>query len=253
MKVGVGSMRPAWLRWREALSESLLELGLAAPLHIREEQLSRRSDAARLLYISDIHLRPRRSEHLIDQVVAAAQRSKPKTILLGGDMVDARTELPRLTELVGRLTAWCPVLAVAGNHDIRVGIRDVRDAVHRGGGIWIHDGAHRIPTVERSIVVKGPGCSETVHGDVRILCAHNPRVWKTAKHDNYDLVLAGHLHGCQFVAFECRERLYPGAVFYPYNYLTQQFGSTRLVVSRGVSDLVPIRWRCPREVVLCSV
>jgi hypothetical protein len=25
------------------------------------------------------------------------------------------------------------------------------------------------------------------------------------------------------------------------------------VVSRGVSDLVPIRWRCPREVVLCYV
>jgi hypothetical protein len=25
------------------------------------------------------------------------------------------------------------------------------------------------------------------------------------------------------------------------------------VVSRGVSDLMPIRWRCPREVVLCYV
>jgi hypothetical protein len=25
------------------------------------------------------------------------------------------------------------------------------------------------------------------------------------------------------------------------------------VVSRGVSDLLPIRWRCPREVVLCYV
>jgi hypothetical protein len=55
------------------------------------------------------------------------------------------------------------------------------------------------------------------------------------------------------VAFEYRDRLFPGAVFYPYCYLSHQYGSTRLVVSRGVSDLVPVRWRCPREVVLCHV
>jgi hypothetical protein len=66
-------------------------------------------------------------------------------------------------------------------------------------------------------------------------------------------VLAGHLHGCQLVAFEFRDRLYPGAIFYPYCYLTHQCGSTTLVVSRGVSDLIPVRWRCPREVVLCYV
>lgn len=90
-------------------------------------------------------------------------------------------------------------------------------------------------------------------GDLRILCAHNPRIWKTARHRGFDLVLAGHLHGCQFVAFEFRDRLYPGAFFYPYCYLTHQYQSTTLVVGRGVSDLIQIRWRCPREVVLCYV
>ena len=69
----------------------------------------------------------------------------------------------------------------------------------------------------------------------------------------YDLVLAGHLHGCQWVACEYRARLFPGALLYPYCFLNDRCGSTRLVVSRGVSDLVPIRWQCPREVVLCHV
>jgi hypothetical protein len=55
------------------------------------------------------------------------------------------------------------------------------------------------------------------------------------------------------VAFEYRDRLFPGAVFYPYCYMSHRRGSTQLVVSRGVSDLVPIRWRCPREVVVCYV
>ena len=85
-------------------------------------------------------------------------------------------------------------------------------------------------------------------------CAPTTRAsGKRRVNSGYDLVLAGHLHGCQVVAFEYRDRLFPGAVFYPYCYLSHQYGSTRLVVSRGVSDLVPIRWRCPREVVLCHV
>jgi len=88
---------------------------------------------------------------------------------------------------------------------------------------------------------------------VRVLCAHNPRIWRTSRHDGYDLVLAGHLHGFQLVFSEYRDRLFPGAIFYPYCFLTHRAGSSRLVVSRGVSDLLPIRWRCPREVVLCHV
>jgi hypothetical protein len=55
------------------------------------------------------------------------------------------------------------------------------------------------------------------------------------------------------VALEHRGRLFPGAVFYPFCCLRDEHGPVRLVVSRGVSDLVPIRWRCPREVVLCHV
>lgn len=85
------------------------------------------------------------------------------------------------------------------------------------------------------------------------MCAHNPRIWKAAGRAGYDLVLAGHLHGCQLVAWQYRDRLFPGAIFYPYCFLSHRRGTTRLVVSRGVSDLLPIRWRCPREVVLCHV
>jgi predicted MPP superfamily phosphohydrolase len=129
----------------------------------------------------------------------------------------------------------------------------VCDAVVSGGGKWIHAGAASVSHGSRVIAVSGPDAASLPEGDFQVLCAHNPRVWKTARQHGYDLVLAGHLHGCQMVAFEYRDRLFPGAVFYPYCYLRHQCGSARLVVSRGVSDLVPIRWRCPREVVLCHV
>jgi predicted MPP superfamily phosphohydrolase len=230
-----------------------LEIGFNHSLHLREERLSTRHDTCRLLYVSDIHLRPGRSEALCRQVLESATRSNPDVVLLGGDLADRRSELRSLTHLVGKLAGFGPVLAVGGNHDRRIGLARVADAVTRGGGQWIHDGVARVTHRARVIAISGPGSAALADAQVRILCGHDPRIWKTARHAGYDLVLAGHLHGCQLVACEYRGRLFPGAFFYPYCFSSHLCGPTRLVVSRGVSDLVPIRWRCPREVVLCHV
>jgi hypothetical protein len=235
------------------LLSGLLEIGLNGPLHVREERLSSCPDACRLLYVSDIHLRHGRSNQLAQQVVDCVRRCEPNAVLLGGDLVDSSSELRSLQALVEQLVGFGPVLAIGGNHDSRVGTARVRDAVVNGGGAWIHDSNFDVRHGSRLISVSGPDFAALPTGNVRVLCAHNPRIWKSARRKGYDLVLAGHLHGCQLVAFEFRNRLFPGAVFYPYNYLSHQFAATRLVVSRGVSDLVPIRWRCPREVVLCYV
>jgi uncharacterized protein len=230
-----------------------LEIGLNRALHIREERLSTRPDACRLLYISDIHLRNGRSDRLCRQILDSVTRCNPDVVLLGGDLMDSVSELIKLRELVGALHEVAPVLAIAGNHDRQIGIDRVREAVLSGGGQWIHDGVARVTHGGRVIAVSGPETAPSSDGHVRVLCAHNPRIWRTSRHAGYDLVLAGHLHGCQVVAGEYRDRLFPGAIFYPYCFLSHHRGSTRLVVSRGVSDLVPIRWRCPREVVLCHV
>jgi predicted MPP superfamily phosphohydrolase len=230
-----------------------LEIGLRRALHVREERLSTRHDAYRLLYVSDIHLRKGRSDVLCEQVIDSVTSSNPDVVLLGGDLVDSCSELPRLSELVRNIHTVAPVLAIGGNHDRNIGIDRVRAAAVHGGGQWIDDASVRLTHRGRLLVISGHKAAAPLDGDVRVLCAHNPRIWKTARHAGYDLVLAGHLHGCQFVACEYRGRLFPGAFFYPYCFLNDRCGSTRLVVSRGVSDLVPIRWKCPREVVLCHL
>lgn len=239
-------------RW--PCSRGALEVGRHRALHIREERLETGHATCRLLYVSDIHLRGNRSEALCRQVLNAVDRcTPPHAVLLGGDLVDRSSMLGSLRGLVRKLREVTVVLAIGGNHDQRIGMDRVREAVEDSGGRWIHDGTARVTHDQRLIVVSGPDAAPPVDGDVRVLCAHNPRIWKTAGSDGYDLVLAGHLHGGQIVAFEYRDRLFPGAILYPYCFLSHQRGSTRLVVSRGVSDLVPIRWRCPREVVLCYV
>ena len=233
--------------------DDALEIGLRRALHVREERLSMRRDACRLLFVSDIHLRNGRSEALSRQVVEAAAGCHPDVVLLGGDLVDRPSGLAGLSELIHTLCGRAPVLAIGGNHDESVGMARVRDAVEQGGGQWIHDRTARVTHRDRLIAVSGPDAASPVDGHVRVLCAHNPRIWRTCRHEGYDLVLAGHLHGGQIVACEYRNRLFPGALLYPCCLLRHQRGSTRLVVSRGVSDLLPIRWRCPREVVLCHV
>ncbi len=236
-------------RW----SGGALEVGFPRPLHVREERLSPRHDACRLLYASDIHLRNGRSGTLCRQTLDAVAGCNPDVVLLGGDLVDRPSELGRLSDLVRAIREVAPVLAIGGNHDRQLGMHRVRDAVERGGGHWIQDGTARVTHGGRVIAVSGPDAARRVDADVRVLCAHNPRIWKTIRDAGYDLVLAGHLHGCQIVACEYRDRLFPGAMFYPYCFLAHHRDSTRLVVSRGVSDLVPVRWKCPREVVLCYV
>jgi predicted MPP superfamily phosphohydrolase len=231
----------------------MIEVGLRAPLHIREEHLSQHRSACRVLYISDIHLRRRRSPAIARQVLDAVRQCTPDLVLLGGDLADSASELPALRTLVQDVCARAPVLAVGGNHDCRVGINRVADAVKSGGGGWIHVCGARITHDGRVITIAGPETAMPLDGDVRILCAHNPNIWKSSRDAGYDLVLAGHLHGFQLVVCEFRDRLYPGAIFYPYCFLSHQRGQTRLVVSRGVSDLLPVRWMCPREVVLCHV
>lgn len=237
------------------MNSGRFEIGLQRALQVREERLSEEPNACRILYVSDIHLRRRRSRGLTDQITAAVRQTGPHAILLGGDLVDQASELPKLSELVDRLCRMSPVFAVGGNHDSHVGLPLVRGAVQNAGGKWIHEKTEMIAHDGRIIAIAGPEAPATslTSGHVKILCAHNPRIWKTARRSGYDLVLAGHLHGCQLVAFEFRDKLYPGAFFYPYCYLTHRYGSTTLVVSRGVSDLIPVRWQCPREVVLCHV
>ena len=235
------------------MSGRRLEIGWRRPLHVREERVSTRSDACRLTYVSDVHLRPGRSDRLRRQVLEAVTASAPDVVLLGGDLVDRATELPALAALVHELRQVGTVLAVGGNHDQRVGLDRVGGAVEAAGGLWIHGGSAVVSHRGRVLAVSGPEASAPMDGHVRILCAHDPRIWRTCRRDGYDLVLAGHLHGCQVVACHFRDRLFPGAMLYPGCVLRRRHGSTRLVVSRGVSDLVPIRWRCPREVVLCHV
>src|SRR5438309_9480143 len=87
----VVSARPRRGRRRTALAAGPLTIGLSGPLHVREERLSPRSDACRLMYVSDIHLRRNRSDLLCRQALEVAGSSELDALLLGAIWLTERT------------------------------------------------------------------------------------------------------------------------------------------------------------------
>jgi len=223
------------------------EFGSFLPLLIREERLDLGlSRPARLLYASDLHLGHWWTRRVPGQLVEATRQTRPDLILLGGDLADHAGALPELAECVAAMARLAPVHAVPGNHDERAGLAGVRAAIASSGGHWLPDHPLTEPLPIDGLLTAG-------RDRTCLLCAHYPSVFPAAREAGYGLVLAGHLHGGQCVFATVRDRLYPAVWFHRWHGLRFRDGATTMLVSRGACDTFPLRFNCPREVLLCAL
>lgn len=235
--------RQAWfpLTWGDSgpllVRHEIVHLGLASPL--------------RLLYASDLHFGRPWTLAVPRQLIQAAHEAAPELILLGGDLADNRQGLSTLEESVRELVQVAPVHAVPGNHDERTGLTEVRAAVEAGGGHWLPEQPIAGPIqIDGQINTQYNPASPAVP---RLLCTHHPGDFPAAAAAGYTLVLAGHLHGGQCVLATYRDRLYPAAWIYRWHGLRFAEHGATLLVSRGAGDTLPVRFNCPREVILCEL
>ncbi|MCR9245021.1 MAG: metallophosphoesterase [bacterium] len=242
------------------------EFGCRSPLLVREELVRPEGVAAggapaawRLLYASDLHLTERRVRLTQELTVIAAEHT-PDAVLLGGDLVDRRNGIPVLRELVGELAAVAPVVAVPGNHEhwFHGVAHGVREAVVAGGAKWLPDAdevlrhPHRPELVLTAGAPARDGAAPRVGSRRCVHVGHRPDI-AAAVGVGSDLALAGHLHGGQCVWWQRGNLLYPGAWFTRWNGLRFDLDGTPMFVSRGVADTLPVRFRCPREVLLVTL
>ena len=224
-----------------------LEWGASGPLLVRREHVELGlAQPLRVLYASDLHLGRWWTRGVPGQLVRAAREVGPDLILLGGDLADNRHGLPLLEGCVRDLVEVAPVHAVPGNHDERTGLAEVRAAVEAGGGRWLPD-----RPIEGPVWIDGR-IDPAGHAARRLLCTHHPGDFVAAAAAGYGLVLAGHLHGGQCVLATRRGRLYPAAWIHRWHgpAASEERGAV-LLVSRGAGDTLPVRFNCPREVILC--
>jgi predicted MPP superfamily phosphohydrolase len=226
-----------------------LEIGARRPLLVRRESVAHSGMRKRVLFASDLHLRNHGPRHIVDGLVDIASRESPDLVLLGGDLLDWTSGVEALQSLVRRLSCVAPVGAVAGNHDRWIGVARVRAAVLAGGGRWLEDAPWFLTS---DCAVYGSSEQPVQAASYHLLCTHHPDGSPLGR--PFDLTLSGHLHGGQFVFYQRHGRLYPGAFLYRWNGLRfdGKDGKT-LLISRGVQDTLPLRWNCPREVLLVDI
>lgn len=231
----IGSTRPLWLR-RTRVEWT----GLQRPISI--------------LFASDLHLGTRWSRRVTDELLAAVRLTNPDLIVLGGDLADSRRGLQQLECCVGQLCEFSDVWSIAGNHDHVLGLENVRRAFESAGGKWFHDRCEHV-SIEGAGVLRMDGRVDAglSHAAARLLCVHDPAAFPEASQAGYQLVLSGHLHGSQCVLAERNGMLYPGAWFFRWNGLQFREHGSLMLVSRGMADTLPLRWNCPREVLLCEL
>ena len=227
-----------------------IEIGAHRPLLVRRENVPHMSVGKRVLFASDLHLRKQGPRHIVDELVEIALRERPDLVLLGGDLVDWKSGLDALQTLVRSLSGIAPIAAIAGNHDYWIGVARVRAAVLGGGGHWLEDAPWMLGS---NCAVYGSSEQPAQQAaSYHLLCTHHPRASALGRH--FDLTLSGHLHGGQFVFYQRNGRLYPGAFLYRWNGLRFDCeGGQTLLISRGVQDTLPLRWNCPREVLLVDI
>jgi predicted MPP superfamily phosphohydrolase len=226
---------------------------------MRAAQVRRESCAAapgsgrlRILYASDLHLGLPWTRRVRDELVLAADAARPDVVLLGGDLIDHARGLETLEECVDALAKRRPVGAVPGNHDVRAGVEAVRDRALGGGATWLPDEPLVVETGGRPVRLTGAGAPPAADS-FNVACLHDPADAAPASRAGFDLAFAGHLHGGQCVFFQRRDRLYPGAWFNRWTGLRFHVGGLRLFVSRGLGDTLPLRFNCPRELIVCDV
>jgi len=224
-----------------------IEVGSRKPLLVRRESVAHIGVRKRILFASDLHLRKHGPPHIVDGLVEIASREYPDLVLLGGDLVDWTSGLEPLQSLVRRLSRVAPVGAVAGNHDRWIGVARVRAAVLAGGGRWLQDAPWFLTS---DFAVYGSSEQPVQAASHHLLCTHHPGA-TLGRH--FDLTLSGHLHGGQFVFYQRHGRLYPGAFLYRWNGLRFDDEGKTLLISRGVQDTLPLRWNCPREVLIVDI
>lgn len=211
----------------------------------------------RIAHLSDFHLWfSDRKLHEIERLLAPWA---PDVLALTGDYADTPRGRRLAAEWMVKMAATFPVCWVAGNHDTYLGRSfvqtleslpvlhaiDRRDAFINGKS----GRAYRFTALDRLAQPASGGDADLP----TVILLHNPADIDAERlpRDRNHLLLAGHLHGGQITLWRDRRgRPQPATFFFPRLMDLGTLGTTPLIVSRGLGDTWPVRFRAPTEIVM---
>jgi predicted MPP superfamily phosphohydrolase len=228
-------------------------------------------DGLRILHLSDFHLGTLSlNGRSVRKAVAWAGEREYDLALVTGDLLSRRRGARTLRTVLGALRSRLGSFTVLGNHDIAE-TRDPfsrpgdPDAVAEAGAVLLADAARTVEVGGARVQLVGispdsfrawrePGRLVDPGTDLRILLCHFPDVLRSLRPGEFQLVVAGHLHGGQI----CLPR--PGGKLRLEHLRARYWEGLHetsvgwLHVSRGLgTSFVPFRFLARPEVTLLTL
>lgn len=158
----------------------------------------------KLLFVSDVHLRPGVSEARLQALAALLAGQKADMLLLGGDYAESPADCLRFFRALKDLHFPLGIFAVPGNNDID-SMPGLSDTLRKAGGTLLVNQSRSLDLPSGRILLAGcddhkygSPCTRNIFGGdegaYRIFLSHYPVMPEDACH----LMLSGHTHAGQF-------------------------------------------------------
>lgn len=227
-------------------------------------------DGITIAQVSDIHTGKFVDEKHLARIVSATNNLRADLIVLPGDLIDfSLSDLPAAVDAVRRMDAKHGVYLCEGNHDLFEGREGFEKGVKDAGLALLINETANLQLRGREVQIHGLrwGSAESRrdHSDdagaqqnlalmqesinpeaFNILLAHHPHAFDAATALGLPLTLAGHTHGGQLML---TQEIGAGPLIFRYWSGLYRQGASRLIVSNGAGNWLPLRINAPAEIV----
>ncbi|HTR43828.1 MAG TPA: metallophosphoesterase [Pseudomonadales bacterium] len=212
--------------------------------------------AHRFVHFSDLHHKGDRAH--TRSVIEMINSLSPDFVCFTGDLIEQAKYLPEALKLLSGIKS--PLYGVPGNHDYTAGVSfiDIARCFAATGGAWLMNEQATIANGKLNLI----GIAQITPwypppkakpGMTNLLLFHYP-VWANRMGDEkFDLMLAGHSHGCQVRIPFYGPIVRPFAVG-EYDLGLYQTKSGPLYVTSGIGWFpLPVRFNCRPEIAVIEI
>lgn len=205
-----------------------------------------------IIHISDIHLWY--STSILKKLETLITINNPDLIILTGDYYDIPKGACNFRDFLCKISKKYTTIFIKGNHDniYRTKISNLLLNIQNCFSVENEIYTFQSKKGNRYNITswKNKQNLPKIKYEKNIVLIHNPEQIKENELSNIDLILAGHLHGGQFIFFKTKNNSnFPGCLIYKYCTDRKLINETTLIVSKGLGDTFPFRINCPKEVV----
>ena len=205
-----------------------------------------------ILHLSDFHVSW--SNTKLNQIKASILALTPDLIVMTGDYFDTPRGASLFRTFLQEIAAKHKVVFIRGNHDFIYGQSVANKLLGIPNCYCVEKQVHVHQTARGQQFSITSWENKTALGEEEgvknIVLIHNPERIKKSELKGIDLILAGHLHGGQFIFWKSANgSFFPASFLYKYCTNRTQLHQTTLIVNKGLGDTMPLRYNCPHEMV----